>query len=96
MAPKLREIVLALRTIWDCWQNGTKLNFKGTFYRFDLMTPYYTSDRMRNLMRLDPSTADRVTVQHFDGGHMFYAWQESRRAFSAAIEEFVADATTGA
>jgi probable F420-dependent oxidoreductase len=39
--PKLREIVLALRAIWDCWQNGTKLNFKGAFYRFDLMTPFF-------------------------------------------------------
>ncbi len=39
--PKLREIVLALRTIWDCWQNGTKLAFKGQFYRFDLMTPFF-------------------------------------------------------
>jgi probable F420-dependent oxidoreductase len=40
-APKMREIVLALRAIWDCWQNGTKLNFKGQFYRFDLMTPFF-------------------------------------------------------
>jgi len=40
-APKMREIVLALRRIWDCWQNGTKLDFKGTFYRFDLMTPFF-------------------------------------------------------
>jgi probable F420-dependent oxidoreductase len=39
--PKLREQVLALRAIWDCWQNGTKLNFKGQFYRFDLMTPFF-------------------------------------------------------
>jgi probable F420-dependent oxidoreductase len=39
--PKLREIVLALRAIWDCWQNGTRLNFKGQFYRFDLMTPFF-------------------------------------------------------
>jgi len=39
--PKLREVVLALRAIWDCWQNGTKLNFKGEFYRFDLMTPFF-------------------------------------------------------
>jgi probable F420-dependent oxidoreductase len=37
----MREIVLALRAIWDCWQNGTKLNFKGEFYRFDLMTPFF-------------------------------------------------------
>jgi probable F420-dependent oxidoreductase len=40
--PKLREIVQALRAIWDCWQNGTRLNFKGQFYRFDLMTPFFS------------------------------------------------------
>lgn len=39
--PKMREIVLAMRAIWDCWQNGTKLNFKGPFFRFDLMTPFF-------------------------------------------------------
>jgi carboxypeptidase C (cathepsin A) len=61
--------------------------------RYDMVTPYYTSDRTRNLMRLDPSMAGRLTVQHFGGGHMFYAWEDSRRAFSAAIAEFFADAT---
>jgi len=39
--PKLREVVLALRAIWDCWQNGTPLKFKGQFYSFDLMTPFF-------------------------------------------------------
>ena len=56
------------------------------------MTPYHATDRLRNLMRLDPETADRVTVRHFDGGHMFYAWAESRREFADAIAAFVADA----
>jgi carboxypeptidase C (cathepsin A) len=64
-----------------------------THGRFDLVTPYYASDRVRNLMRLDPATADRLTVRHFGGGHMFYAWEESRRAFAGAIAAFVADAT---
>src|SRR5438445_728019 len=40
-APRMREVVQALRAIWDCWQNGTKLAFKGQFYRFDLMTPFF-------------------------------------------------------
>jgi probable F420-dependent oxidoreductase len=40
-APRMREIVLALRAIWDTWQNGTKLAFKGQHYRFDLMTPFF-------------------------------------------------------
>src|SRR5438094_9020873 len=39
--PRLREVVLALRAIWDCWQNRTKLNFAGQFYRFHLMTPFF-------------------------------------------------------
>ena len=56
-----------------------------THGRYDLVTPYHATDRLRNLMRLDPETADRVTVRHFDGGHMFYAWAESRREFAAAI-----------
>jgi hypothetical protein len=44
-------------------------------------------------MRLDPQTAGRLTVQHWGGGHMFYAWEASRHAFTAAISAFVADAT---
>jgi carboxypeptidase C (cathepsin A) len=67
-----------------------------THGQFDLVTPYYESDRLRNLMRLEPAIADRVTVRHFGGGHMFYAWEESRRAFTAAIAEFVAHATAPA
>ncbi len=63
-----------------------------THGRYDLVTPYYTSDRLRNLMRLDPAMADRLTVRHFGGGHMFYAWEESRRAFAEAVAGFVADA----
>jgi carboxypeptidase C (cathepsin A) len=60
--------------------------------RYDMATPYYASDRLRNLMRLDPDTAGRLTVRHFEGGHMFYAWEESRHAFTASIAEFVAGA----
>ncbi|MFG2584809.1 S10 family peptidase [Streptomyces malaysiensis] len=59
---------------------------------YDIMTPYYMTERLRNLMRLDPGVADRLTVRHFGGGHMFYAWQESRQAFSAAIAAFMAEA----
>jgi carboxypeptidase C (cathepsin A) len=66
-----------------------------THGRYDMATPYFASDRLRNLMRLDPDTAERLTVRHFEGGHMFYAWEESRRAFTAAIAEFVAASLAG-
>jgi carboxypeptidase C (cathepsin A) len=61
-----------------------------THGRYDLVTPYYASDRLRNLMRLDPAMADRVTVRHYGGGHMFYCWQASRNEFGEAIASFVA------
>jgi probable F420-dependent oxidoreductase len=40
-APRMREYVLALRAIWDCWNNGTKLDFRGEFYSHTLMTPFF-------------------------------------------------------
>jgi len=66
-----------------------------THGRYDLVTPYFASDRLRDLMKLDPQTANRVTVHHFGGGHMFYAWETSRREFGEAIAAFVADAMKG-
>ncbi len=39
--PRLREYVQALRAIWTCWQQGTKLDFRGDFYSFRLMTPFF-------------------------------------------------------
>jgi len=38
---KLREVILAMRALWDCWQNGTKLNFRGEFFKLTLMTPFF-------------------------------------------------------
>jgi len=39
--PKIKEVVQALRAIWAAWQHGTRLDFQGRFYRFDLMTPFF-------------------------------------------------------
>jgi probable F420-dependent oxidoreductase len=40
--PRLREMVLLIRHIWDVWQNGTKPGFEGKHYRFSLMTPFFS------------------------------------------------------
>ena len=40
-APRMREYILALRAIWSCWNDGTKLNFRGDFYTHTLMTPFF-------------------------------------------------------
>ena len=38
---KLREVILAMRALWDTWQNGSRLNFRGKFFRLTLMTPFF-------------------------------------------------------
>lgn len=40
-APMLREFIQALRAIWDTWQHGTDLNFRGDFYQHRLMSPFF-------------------------------------------------------
>ncbi len=41
-AARMRELVLAMRAIWDCWYAGEKLDFRGEFYTHTLMTPMFT------------------------------------------------------
>jgi probable F420-dependent oxidoreductase len=38
---KLREMILAIRAIWHSWQSGERLNFRGSYYRLTLMTPFF-------------------------------------------------------
>jgi probable F420-dependent oxidoreductase len=40
-APRMRELILATRAIWECWNEGTKLDFRGDFYTHTLMTPFF-------------------------------------------------------
>jgi probable F420-dependent oxidoreductase len=40
-AARMREMVLALRAIWDCWDGDGKLDFRGEFYTHTLMTPFF-------------------------------------------------------
>jgi probable F420-dependent oxidoreductase len=44
-AARMREMILAIRAIWDTWENGTPLAFRGDFYTHTLMTPFFTPDR---------------------------------------------------
>lgn len=41
-AARMREYVLAMRAIWDCWDNGSKLDFEGEFSSHTLMTPVFS------------------------------------------------------
>ena len=41
-APRMREFVLAMRAIWESWNTGGKLEFRGEFYSHTLMTPFFS------------------------------------------------------
>jgi probable F420-dependent oxidoreductase len=40
-AARMREFVLAIRAIWESWNEGTPLQFRGDYYRHTLMTPMF-------------------------------------------------------
>jgi len=39
--PWIREYVGAVRAVWDCWQNGSKLDIKGPHYNINLTVPLF-------------------------------------------------------
>jgi len=40
---KFREQIEVMRAFWDCWQNGTKLNYRGEYYKITLMSPFFNA-----------------------------------------------------
>lgn len=92
--PKLREIILALRAIWDCWQNGSKLNFTGKFYNFTLMTPAFTPAQLTcplpqiYIAGVNPYIC-RLAGELCDGfhAHPFHSATYLRKAVLPQIEE---------
>ncbi len=41
-AARMREFILAMRAVWNCWYAGKPLDFRGEFYTHTLMTPMFT------------------------------------------------------
>ena len=46
---KLREQIQAIRAFWDCWNNGTKLDFRGEYYKLTLMSPFFNPGPLPSL-----------------------------------------------
>jgi probable F420-dependent oxidoreductase len=40
-AARMRDFILAIRAIWECWATGRELDFRGDFYTHTLMTPFF-------------------------------------------------------
>lgn len=59
---------------------------------FDLVTPYFSSNHLADLMKLDTEIRPNLKLKHFKGGHMFYTWQESRQQWFSEMQEFYREA----
>ena len=40
-APRMRDYVLAMRSVWQCWQERTPLDYEGEHYKLNLMVPLF-------------------------------------------------------
>jgi probable F420-dependent oxidoreductase len=55
-AARMREMILAIRAIWDAWLTGGRLEFRGEFYTHTLMTPFFAP----NPADLEPFGVPRI------------------------------------
>ena len=97
--PRLREVVQALRAIWECWQTGAPLRFHGRFYRFDLMTPFFDPGPIEHpripvyLAGVNPEMC-RIAGEVGDGLHIhsFHSARYLRECVHPAVQEGLARA----
>ncbi|MGQ0551441.1 MAG: TIGR03617 family F420-dependent LLM class oxidoreductase [Armatimonadota bacterium] len=74
-APKLRDVVGAIREVWAAWTERRPLNYRGRFFTLSLMTPFFTpqGDRPPGL-RIDVAGVGarmcRLAGEIADGFHL--------------------------
>lgn len=56
---------------------------------YDMVTPYASSERSVALLHLPEGLRKQVTLKHYDGGHMFYTWDRSRKALAKDVAKVV-------
>lgn len=93
---KLRELIAGIRAVWETWQNGEKLNFRGEYYKLTLMSPFFDPGPIEHpeipihvagvnpgLCRLAGEIADGFQV------HPFHTLRYLRESVIPAIREGV-------
>ena len=59
---KLREQIQVIRAFWDCWQNGTKLNFRGEYYKITLMSPFFNPGPISHHLPIEEGTLGPIPI----------------------------------
>jgi len=55
---------------------------------FDLITPYFSSERICRHLKLSAAAKQQLSLKHYHGGHMFYSWEASRQEFYQDMQQF--------
>jgi len=55
---------------------------------FDLVTPYFSSERVIQLMNLPEQLKKQISFKVLHGVHMFHTWKHSRQLFKALMRKF--------
>ena len=98
---KLREQIEVIRAFWDCWQNGTKLNYRGEYYKITLMSPFFNPGPLPNPLPLGEGTLIPIYIAGVNTGlaklagelcegfhaHPFHSVRYLREVVLPAIEE---------
>lgn len=100
-AARMREFILAMREIWQCWESGgsERLNFRGEFYQHTLMTPMFVPSNREfaspgvRLAGVGPKMTE-VAAEVADGliAHGFSTSQYMREVTLPAVERGLAKA----
>ena len=99
---KLREQIQVIRAFWDCWQNGTKLNFRGEYYKISLMSPFFNAGSIENPNIPIYIAGVNTGLAHLAGelcegfhAHPFHSPRYLREVILPAIEEGAKKADSG-
>lgn len=91
---KLREQIQVIRAFWDCWQNGTKLNYRGEYYKITLMSPFFNPGAIQHpnipiyIAGVNTGLA-RLAGELCEGFHVhpFHSVRYAREVILPALEE---------
>lgn len=91
---KLREQIAALRAFWNTWQTGASLDFRGQYYRLNLMSPFFNPGPIEHpqipvyIAGVNPGLA-RLAGETAQGflAHPFHTPQYLSQALLPAIQQ---------
>jgi probable F420-dependent oxidoreductase len=101
-APRMRELLMAIRAIWHSWETGDPLQFRGEFYTHTLMTPFFNPGKnpYGNPKILLAAVGERMTEVAGEAGdgmlvHGFSTERYIREVSLPALERGAAKAGKG-